>query len=132
MIIVTNIEYIDTGKNNYYHTLVHKRYNTNTEVVNSGKSPSPGDLEYVDECIKGRRFRHPSKNIDVVLGNSARVNDVLGLQYEAFENLRKENIHANVSLERAMLRENKLESKLKTIRSLGFIGRLIFLFTKKL
>ena len=44
-------------------------------------------VDFFKELIRGRRFVRPSDGIDIIVGCSRQAEEVIGLQYEAWDNL---------------------------------------------
>ena len=80
------------------------------------------DVKVVRELIKGRRFVHPERRIDVVIGMSSKVGEILGLQYEAFESMQN-------SIATLQETNSAIFDEIEEIRSFGFWKRLKCLFT---
>jgi len=76
--------------------------------------------EVAQELVRGRRFRRPSDGEDVVIGCSKQAQDVIGLQYEAWENLEKDRGYWHTQ-------SAALRIKLDAVKSAGFLKRLKWL-----
>jgi len=50
----------------------------------------PVEQEIVKDIIRGRRFRRPRDGTDVCIGIASDPSDLLGLQYEAWDNMESE------------------------------------------
>ena len=114
MIVIKSVEYIETEKDIY--------------EIDSTENPlsvipvtADGGIEYeeaaaVVEMLKGRRFRRPSDGIDIVVAPSVQSQEVLGLMYEAWDNMAEE-LHdaqsANI-YHRNQLRGKETELKNRT------------------
>lgn len=89
MIIICNAEYyeVDGDVGTIYSYDPHQmvRVNGNEAVY----------AQVLQEKVKGRRFRNPRDGTDVVVGLSKDVQELIGLQYEAWDNLEKAYEAAN-------------------------------------
>ena len=75
------------------------------------------------EVIKGRRFRRPSDGTDIVVGCSKQAQDIIGIQYEAWENMEKAmNNMTNSFVD--------LQNKLSDIMASGIWTRLKWVFRR--
>lgn len=103
-----------------------------TKVIYEEVCRNPIDLHRLDHCplqaeaevraetIRGHRFRSPNGKT-VVIGNAADPADLLGIQFEAFENQKMELMHC-------LGRVNEMKGQLSTLRGAGFWTRLRYLF----
>lgn len=118
MIVITKIEVLKTNKDFCEIVLLCQDPFVNYIKFEEGNAV---DIKTVREYIKGRRFYNPRRGIDVVLGVSKEVGDILGLQYEAFENLEK-------GVEHLRIEKNGYYQELKRIGKFNFWKRLKCLF----
>lgn len=65
----------------------------------------PKEVAYMDYYIRGRRVRTPNGK-EVYLGNAPEVEEFLGLQFDLFENLKKENEDALFKLSKAEIEKS--------------------------
>jgi len=98
----------------------------------------PEELAYTDYYIQGRRVRTPNGK-EVFLGNAPEVEEFLGLQFDLFENLKKEKEDALFKLSKAekeksdvLFKLSESQQAVEQIRDMSFFRRLKFLFTGEL
>lgn len=123
MIVIKNVEVIEVPD----HDRAVIEYFT-AQPVNEGCSVA---LPFVKEMVQGRIYIN-AKGEEVCIGMARKVQDTIGLPFGALENLRRRC----ESLER----QNKslwddlrdVRAKLLQYKSMGFWGRLKFLFTGKI
>jgi hypothetical protein len=83
MIVVKNIDFLETDRDP-----VELLATTPTHMpIWCGEEPVQHDA--LIELIRGRRFRRPTDGVDIVVGVSKQAQDVIGIQYEAWDNLQK-------------------------------------------
>jgi hypothetical protein len=118
MIIITKVEALKTEKDiEELEWQIYCEQNSHTKI---GDDFVP--VEYAREIIRGRRFVNPSRDIDVVIGVTGKVGDLLGLQYEAFENMEKE-------IEVLRIKNQTLHRKLDSFTNASLWKRLKYSFT---
>jgi len=89
----------------------------------------PVNVQVLKEVIRGRRFVHPKKGIDVTIGMSSQVAEVLGLQYEAFEELQRQRNFWYEQHGEEFQRAEKMKWRLDRIKSYGLWKRIKCVFT---
>jgi len=87
--------------------------------------PYDGDMsqemvEVTNEMVHGTRFRN-SNGLDVCIGMTQQVQDLIGLPFEAFSNMEATILGMKLKIT-ALLKE------LDEFKTMGFFGRLKFLF----
>jgi hypothetical protein len=116
MKIITEIKVLETDKD--FCEIAHMAY---SPMVSMPIGSDVVSTSCVRELIKGRRFINQERGLDIVLGVSQEVGEILGLQYDAFENISM----LNDSLQ---IEKTRLANKLEKISELGFLERLKCLF----
>ena len=91
MIVIKNVEFYETQKDPIEIVSQSGPYEAIEVLSERGNCIVP--VSEVREWIYGRRFQRPSDGVDVVLGLSKQAQDVLGLQYKAWENMSAELCH---------------------------------------
>ena len=124
MIVITKIEIVETE--NDIARFVHLSEDNDILCV--------GDIcpqIITEEVVRGHRFRHPIKG-DFIIGFKNEAAEILGLQFEAFENLSNDNYILNqkiVLLKKDIDASKKTIDTIKdTIKNAGFFKRLKWLF----
>lgn len=112
MIVITKIDCVELPEN------PARLCTTETLFSETGV---PVEVREVMKLVRGQRYVHPLRGIDVIVGVSDEVGEALGITLEVHENMRRE-IEA--------LREQiiKANYKVALIESYGFWKRLKCLF----
>ncbi len=123
MIIIKNIEFIETDCDPVELPTTTHPYSP----VICGDEAIPHDV--LSELIRGMRFRRPSDGVYIVVGLSRQAQDVLGLTYEAWENL--EEAYETERRNHAMTTSEMIRyrTKIKEMEDSTFWKRLKLLFT---
>ena len=87
MILIKHIEFIQVDRDPYQMISCSAPYEAVEVLSDKGDVVVP--INEVAELIKGRRFVRPSDNVDITIGLSKQAEDVLGIQYEAWDELQK-------------------------------------------
>ena len=120
MILVKKIEYIETDRDPIdIISMVRPNYPVR---VGTEKGAKLVEVSEIHELIKGRRFVRPSTQTDIVIGMSKQASEVIGIQYETFDNM-EESI-AQLTSQQRVDRET-----LDKIKSASLLKRLTWLFT---
>jgi hypothetical protein len=92
-------------------------------------------VSVIRESIKGRRFVRARDNTDVIIGCSKQIQDIIGIQYESFDNiieeLRLTNNLLMATSKEAAKNNNKIkgyELKIDYFNDASFWTRLKWLF----
>jgi len=137
MIVITNIEYFEADRDEVNYFL-----NDNNPYDHPMFFPTKGtpvDRQFLEkEFIRGRRFRRPSDGTDIVVGLTVKCQGVLGLTYEAWENLSSE-IDGLSKHNNALTRQNELlksemygyKSRVDEMADMSFWRRLKWAVTHK-
>ena len=121
MLIIKNIEFIETDRDPY-EILSHQMSSYQAiEVMTDKGKDFIGGTE-LRELIRGRRFVRPSDGLDIMIGVSKQAQNVIGIQYEAWENMEESH---NLAIDKATHTANKL-AKLKKS---NLWKRIKFVFT---
>lgn len=101
------------------------------DLINTQWSGHPGDesdLESAD-FVRGVEFKNPATGESILIGNTNTVSDLIGIQFETFENL--ENAHKNLSSDyrRVSKKSRQLISFVDKVSDASFLTRLKWLFT---
>lgn len=121
MLLITKIETLKTKEN--FAEMYRLIYTSKDPYITFGSELL--ETKVAKEIIKGRRFINPQNGIDVVLGASNEVGDLIGLQYEAWET----QIKNYTSLQN---KHHIISKELNDIKMLNFWGRIKFIFTGKI
>lgn len=111
MMVITNVDYFMTDKD------VHEIIRTNpwryplTEVWGNGEAPVMDTAEIVKEIIRGRRFVDARRGIDIYVGATENVQDILGLQYNLYDRIKMERDSAEESLSKLRTEKEKVQSR---------------------
>ena len=116
MILISKIEYSEIEPDD--HVTVDRysdRYITS--------EPTPKDLapNIETETIRGTRFVRPSDGTDIVIGCSGEAAELIGIQYEAWDNLKKDLAYSDYMIK-------GLQAEIKKIKSAPFFTRLKWAF----
>jgi hypothetical protein len=117
MILITEIKTLETELDVAQVTKL--AYDSQIECLQFGKEMV--DKKYITEIIHGRRFVHPKRGIDVVLGVTNEVGEKLGLMYECWNDMVAASMRTR-EVNIAMFKE------LDKIYNYGFWKRLKCLF----
>jgi hypothetical protein len=120
MILIKNIEYIEVDRDPW--EIISKRDPYQSVMVNYGAECIPESIECLTEFVHGRRFVNQSKGLDVVIGMTRDVQNLIGIQYEAWET--QEEYITGLNTE-----NQKLKHWRRTICSASFFTRLKWLFS---
>lgn len=130
MLVVTKIETLETPKNiTEIERMIYDykgHFGTCEWVPLEGQ---PVNLKVLKEVIRGRRFVHPKKGIDVVIGMTSQVAEVLGLQYEAFEELKNQRDFWSEQHIEELRNHDKSLKQLNEMESWGIWKRIKCVFT---
>ena len=85
MLLIKNIEFYETDRDPVQIIRQSGSYEAIQVISDRGGCVVP--LSEVRELVYGRRFVRPSDGTDLVVGVSQQAQDVLGLQYEAWQNM---------------------------------------------
>lgn len=125
MKIITDIKVLETNESTY--ELERHTYLGNETYIQFEGEVVP--VNVVKELIRGRRFIDPKRGVDIVLGCSQEVGDILQLQYDAFENM-SQNIDTLLRHKDILSRQNvDLRKRFVKVLKAGFFTRLKYLFT---
>lgn len=119
MILIKSVEIVEiegsknSVVNNYFHAAWDGEYEKDLKPV-------------VEEICKGRRYNNPVTGEDVVIAVTAQVGGVLGLQYEAWDNMMAEH---ELEVFDVIKELGRVELELNIIKQFGFFKRLKCLFT---
>jgi len=87
VILIKNIEFIETPRDPWEIFVTHLPH----EVIPvEGNSGPYAEVSVLTELVRGRRFLRPSDGTDIVVGLAKDAQNILGLQYEAWENMAQE------------------------------------------
>ena len=89
-------------------------------LLQEGDNISQEMVEVTNEMVHGTRFRN-SNGLDVCIGMTQQVQDLIGLPFEAFSNMEATILGMKLKIT-ALLKE------LDEFKTMGFFGRLKFLF----
>lgn len=124
MILVKSIEVIEVESNDF-HTIQY--CNPDTMIrVNKGRDMLPASV--LLELVRGQRFVR-GDGTEIVIGMAQPVQDILGLQFEAWENLQNDWSIADNSRVIAGRLAKGYQLELEELSSAGFFERLKMLFT---
>ena len=117
MIVIKNVEIFEVDRNPIEIL--------STTLPHQHVFPCSGDpvsVEVFRELIRGRRFVRPSDGTDIVVGMSIQAEDVIGLQYEAWDEINNSLNYFRSSLA-------KSDSEIMRLKSARFWERFRWLFT---
>ncbi len=87
MILIKNIEFYETNQDPIEIVSHMMPYEAIEALSDKGDVVVP--ISEIRELIKGQRFRR-SDGVDIIVGLTKQAQDILGLQYEAWDNMQKE------------------------------------------
>lgn len=123
MIVIKSVEFLETNRDPIELLATTPPYSP----VFYGPGP-PIEQEIFKELIRGRRFCRPSDGTDIIVGVSKQAGEVLGIMYEAWDNIEKA-YNTEVSKHSITARElYKCKSSLAKILNASFLQRLKWLF----
>ena len=119
MILVESIKYFEVPED--FHKIIHKvsAYEGIEVFTKDGLHVVSTNL--VHELVSGRRFRRPSDGVEICIGWSQEVQDLLGMPLDAWENMEVDRAELARS-EREILKE------LHDIKHANFWQRFKWLF----
>jgi hypothetical protein len=85
-------------------------------------------IKRFNELIRGKRFINRKRNIDVVIGVTGEVGELLGIQFEAFESLERTCEELQDRIICKTIEAIGYKDKLSAIENSGFFKRLKWLF----
>lgn len=122
MIVITNVEFVHVDRDPW-------------EILTAGPTAKErhqwrGRMtkEITKELIHGRRFTRPSDGTDIVIGTSRQAQEILGLQYEAWELQAKAYAAEKRSHRRTVIELQGCQAILEDIRTASWVQRLKWLF----
>jgi hypothetical protein len=127
MIVVTKIETIETPKN--ITEIERFIYDNHPQAEYLPLDGQMVNVKVLKEVIKGRRFIHPKKGYDVVLGLTSPVAEVLGLQYELYESLEVAKNYWSDQCCDQLSKNSLLKKQLDEMESWGLWKRIKCIFT---
>jgi len=87
MIIIKHIDFLEVDRT---RCEILSKPHFEPIFVKDNEGPRLGDFaEIHKELIVGRRFIRPSDGTDIYIGVSKQAQDIIGLQYEAWNNIEK-------------------------------------------
>lgn len=126
MIIIKSCEVIDVGDVTIKDIYRYQPW----ECLPVNDYSAVAEVSEIKELIRGRRFVRPSDGIDVYLGCTKEVQDLIGIQYEAWDML-QENYNQSVSnYTRLMTRAEELKREIREMKSLSFFGLIKWFITE--
>ncbi len=139
MIVITDVKYLEVPDKTYCE-IISCRPQDKYKFLSVNENLSPKDFEiiYDREYIKGKHFIHPEKNVDVWIGITNEVSEILGKPFEIIDNLKRTNELMNNEI--YILRKynveynftiKNLKKDLEHINNMKFFERLKFLFGNK-
>ena len=124
MIVITNIEYLETNRNPIELIREHGH---------SGFIPCKGnqviETKVMLELVRGRHFHRPD-GTEICIGMSRQAQDILGLQYDIWDNMRQELDAADseiASLRKKLSEYIGVRKDIEDARSASFITRVKWL-----
>jgi len=120
VLLIKNIEFIETDRDPYEIINLKSPYEAVEVLSNRGREVV--SVNEIRELIRGRRFVRPSDNKDIIVGCSKKAEDVIGIQYEAWDTLEKD-------CQAWSAKTSKLISEISDIKKSGLFKRIKFVFT---
>lgn len=114
MLLITKIEFLDVDGDS--HAVVDERQLEPLHPKDIGMT----EEKIVRELVRGRRFTRPNDGVEIVIGLSKQAQDIIGLQYEAWEALEKDRDYWHRKCIASRL-------KIDSIKMAGFWERLKWL-----
>lgn len=118
MIIIKSCEVIDVGDVTIQD--IYRYQSWRCVPINDGTDAVEASV--IQELIRGRRFVRPSDGIDVYLGCTKEVQDLIGIQYEAWDSLQDRYNQSVSNYTQLMTTTNQLNSEIMKIKSLSFFS----------
>lgn len=114
MLLISKIEFLDVDVD------VHTIFEVKPWEPLPLKGGEMVEAKVAQELVRGRRFRRPNDGMDIVIGCSKQAQDVIGLQYEAWESLENDRDYWHTQCVASRL-------KIESIKQAGFWKRLKWL-----
>jgi len=128
MILIKDIEVMAVSSDYMYE--MHEKIG-NPHISYYERDHLEKELKMNKELIRGERFVN-TRGETVCIGMTKKVQDTIGLSFQALNNLTKFNRELQRDLNNAIADKEKLEEKVEKINNYGFLQRLKYLFTKQL
>lgn len=125
MILIKNIEMVEVDRDPYEILSTIHPYEAIS--VYNGSNIEHIEHEVFTELIRGRRFIRPDGK-ELIIGCSKQAEEVIGIQYESWENLMGLHESTREELYREKGKLLKANEELYAIKQLGFFKRLVLLF----
>ncbi len=120
MILIKSIEFYETKMDPI--EIVNPNILYKQSLVTSNYDKEYAEVSDLRELIHGRRFRRPSDGTEIVIGVSKQAQDLIGIQYEAWDNMEKQ-------LDSYYRESMKTRSILTKIEKANLLTRLKWIFT---
>lgn len=127
MIVIKHIDFLEVQGERYEFR--HRYISGNNLLMEVGTANGTAEalVEEVRELIVGREFRDPSGRT-VVVGVSKQAQDIIGIQYEAWENQSKMIEDLILECSAIQIKVEQKEKELSKIKSASFWDRLKWMF----
>lgn len=119
MILIKKIEYIETDRDPIEIVSMNRPDAFVPVLTDTGKEHI--EVKEIIELVRGRRFCRPSDGLDIIIGMPKKVQDLIVIQYEAWDRMATENTNTHLALS-AALRKTREDGKA------SFFTRLKWLF----
>ena len=128
MIVIKNIDYVTVDNEREIRFDMYPRHLPCMSAYDPDKILKFDTVE--TEIVHGRRFVHPD-GTDIVIGMTSYVQDLLGIQYDAWDNMQDDYFRMR---ERMFVAQHNLidtKKELDKLKSLTFFQKLKRLFKKE-
>ncbi len=119
MILISKIEYMETDRDP--HQIIHCTSPYEGVAVNTDHGKDIVECNELIELVNGVRFCRYGTDDEIVIGMSKQAQDLIGIQYESWENKEKEYSELYSSF-------TKARNEISFIKNAGLLRRLSWLF----
>lgn len=118
MIVITDVKFMEFDRDEMILAFRDPYRGIDVRTHEGYETCSAMELQ---ELVRGRRYVRPDGQ-ELVIGVSKQAQDVIGIQYEAFDTLRKES-------DRYFTEIISMQEEMRKVRSASFWVRLKWIFT---
>ncbi|MDY6969337.1 MAG: hypothetical protein SVR08_11895 [Spirochaetota bacterium] len=129
MICIAEIKTFHSERDDIY---IHKMDNPHFPMMRPVIESDPAEyIEVKEELVYGKEFINANGE-RVCIGMSKKVQDLIGLPFEAFDNMTRELDKKHITISRLISHNVACQKRLSVFATAGLFERLKYLFTKKI